>query len=352
MQFTRDKSGQRSQRVRYRWLLTLAIALIALAVEGFSPLTLLHTRRASADAGNLPNATAQAPRAATVGFGQAAYTGYTGLTFTVDLVVADADSLDGWQAVLVYDPSRLAVETVTPGGFLSSTGRTENALGLSQQEPGRMVIGGYTYGSAPAASGSGLLARLTLRGLAAGQTSLDLADAVLTSAVTPGQLAVSAPGTVGASVTVHTPTASMLALFEAVAQENGILVSWQTVSEIDTRGFNLQRSTSPDGPRDLLVSVPALTPGGLQGGDYQWLDGSVAFGATYYYWLDVISLSGATSSFGPLEVRFDIPTVVTIGELSTSDGRGLGFVPWVVMSVIIAILVIGRIIQGHPAGSS
>jgi hypothetical protein len=303
--------------------------------------TLLISRH---EATPLAHASATFPAAAgsdavTVGFGQTFYSGQIGVDFTVDILVTDASLLDGWQAVLVFDPSIIQIEAITSGGFLSSAGRAEAALGLAVEEPGRVVIGGYTVGSAPAASGSGLLARLTLRGVATGSTTLNLADVVFTSLTGQGQVTVQSPAVSGATIEITTPLAVALAYFEGAPQSNGVMLSWETVSETDVQGFSLRRDVSPIGAGALLALIPSQTPGSAQGSVYQWLDASATVGETYYYWLEVIALSGATTSYGPLIVDYQAPTVVTVRDLATSSGEGLALAFWGAMVLVVVPLI-------------
>ena len=63
------------------------------------------------------------------------------------------------------------------------------------------------------------------------------------------------------------PLAVTLASFEAQGQTNSILLTWETVSEIDNAGFNLYRSDSSAGPR-RTANLRAVGGSGQQpGGD-------------------------------------------------------------------------------------
>jgi hypothetical protein len=83
-----------------------------------------------------------------------------------------------------------------------------------------------------------------------------------------------------------------------------ILIEWTTASEMDTAGFNVYRSHNQDGPWEKLNQ--ALIPGSddpLSGGSYQFEDSLVTPGVTYYYMLEDVETSGATSQEGPQVVR-------------------------------------------------
>jgi len=83
-----------------------------------------------------------------------------------------------------------------------------------------------------------------------------------------------------------------------------ILIEWTTASELDTAGFNVYRSQNEDGPWEKVN--PSLIPGSddpLTGGSYQFEDHSVMPGVTYYYMLEDVETSGATSREGPQVVQ-------------------------------------------------
>ena len=74
-----------------------------------------------------------------------------------------------------------------------------------------------------------------------------------------------------------------------------ILLTWETVSEVNNSGFNLYRNASSTAPDELLAYVPSQAPGAAQGASYRWLDGNVTPGNTYYYWLEAVSLDGGAT---------------------------------------------------------
>lgn len=81
-----------------------------------------------------------------------------------------------------------------------------------------------------------------------------------------------------------------------------ILVEWSTASEFDVAGFNLYRSTDPDG-EFVRITASLLPPSTdpLTGGDYEYLDTMVEPGITYFYNLEEVEITGAVSTFGPIE---------------------------------------------------
>jgi subtilisin family serine protease len=101
----------------------------------------------------------------------------------------------------------------------------------------------------------------------------------------------------------ETPTSVDLARLEASADGGAIRVEWETVSEVDSLGFNLYRAEAPDGPRTQLNEglIPSqVPPGSPEGAAYQFMDGSVRPGVTYYYWLEDVDVYGLGTYHGPV----------------------------------------------------
>lgn len=132
---------------------------------------------------------------------------------------------------------------------------------------------------------------------------------------------------VGAYEAGSTPLAVTLASFDAQAMIDHILLSWETVSEINNSGFNLYRSASPAGPDALLAFVPSQAPGSTVGASYTFTDGQVAPGQTWYYWLEDVDLGGATSLHGPVSATLQAPTAVTVAALQAQAATP-AVTPW------------------------
>ncbi len=96
------------------------------------------------------------------------------------------------------------------------------------------------------------------------------------------------------------PAAAPLEFFEATAQNDYVGLEWQTVSELETAGFNLKRAIAPD-PSQATQINPAFIPGhpGSQNGYYYVFEdrSGLAPGVTYYYWLEHVDLDGARSLY-------------------------------------------------------
>lgn len=133
------------------------------------------------------------------------------------------------------------------------------------------------------------------------------------------------------------PLAVTLASFDAAQQGQVVRVTWETGSEFDNTGFNLYRGASAAGPQTLLAHVPSQAPGSTQGYAYSFDDLDVQPGHTYYYWLEDISLSGATTLHGPVSVVFGGPTAVTLGDLTAANAAGGSALP--LAGALLALLL-------------
>ena len=126
-------------------------------------------------------------------------------------------------------------------------------------------------------------------------------------------------GPVGGDKTVNfkveQPTAVDLAAFEAAAQGNDVLLTWETASELDNLGFNIYRAESQAGQLVQINQhlIASKNLGGTVGATYSFLDESAAPGATYYYWLEDIDTSGVATKHGPV--------AVTLGVAKALPGR-------------------------------
>lgn len=117
-----------------------------------------------------------------------------------------------------------------------------------------------------------------------------------------------------AQISQFVPTAVKLSSFTGVRQDNGILLSWETASEIDNLGFNLYRAEQLDGERIQINSdlIPSISPGSLFGNLYEYIDTTMMLELSNFYWLEDIDIYGKTNLHGPVIVE-PIPTGVVDG---------------------------------------
>lgn len=104
-----------------------------------------------------------------------------------------------------------------------------------------------------------------------------------------------------------------------------VIVEWTTASELNTAGFNLYRRASPDGPFSRLNEhlIPA-SPDPLLGGSYAFTDTNVVAGRTYYYQLEDVETSGATTRHGPIAAKAEGSGQITLLALALLAGAAIG----------------------------
>ncbi len=113
----------------------------------------------------------------------------------------------------------------------------------------------------------------------------------------------------------------LLADFTAWLEGDHILVTWETVAELETLGFNLYRSAEASGQELRLndTLIPAQGPGSSQGFTYTWSDANgLVAGMAYDYWLEDIDFNGTTTRHGPVRVVFENPTVVGLTAIDAA----------------------------------
>ncbi len=140
-------------------------------------------------------------------------------------------------------------------------------------------------------------------------------------------IAAYSPFAVGPSV----PLAVTLAEFEAAQVDDAILVTWETNSELNTRGFNLWRGTSPAGPDIRLNAtlIPSQSQGNPGGFSYAWEDrANLVPGTTYFYWLEDVDLSGNVTRHGLASVTYINPLGVDLAAFAAEAQASQVLVTW------------------------
>jgi hypothetical protein len=102
--------------------------------------------------------------------------------------------------------------------------------------------------------------------------------------------------------------------FQATPMGVGILVNWQTTSEVGLQGFNLLRSEQPEGKYTLLNQdlIPAEASSATVGAAYSWLDSGAEPGTRYFYKLETQELFAKARLLGPVSA-----------EIASSDAHRL-----------------------------
>ena len=93
------------------------------------------------------------------------------------------------------------------------------------------------------------------------------------------------------------------------------MTTWETVSELENRGFNLYRGTSDAGPDRQLneTLIPSQSQGNPGGFIYTWEDrADLVSGTTYFYWVEDVDIYGTATRHGPVSVDYGAPTAVRV----------------------------------------
>lgn len=118
------------------------------------------------------------------------------------------------------------------------------------------------------------------------------------------------------TATFTSPSAVTMGSFGARSTPSGMLLTWDTATEIDMLGVTLRRRTLPDGPWVDLnrgEMIPVQGPGQLLGASYSYLDTDVRVGEHYTYLLEMVG-------FAPLATGPDAQHTV--------DARYWGYFWW------------------------
>ena len=85
---------------------------------------------------------------------------------------------------------------------------------------------------------------------------------------------------------------------------DSVLLEWESFSETDVIGFNLERAPGPIGPWAQLnpALVQAKAIGQANGSLYEYVDPTVEPGARYYYRLVILDRSSTPSYEKPIQV--------------------------------------------------
>ncbi|OQA16765.1 MAG: hypothetical protein BWY63_02636 [Chloroflexi bacterium ADurb.Bin360] len=123
------------------------------------------------------------------------------------------------------------------------------------------------------------------------------------------------------------PASVGLVDFTATAQESGILLAWETATEMDNLGFNLYRSTAVNGDYVLLngTLIPTQVPGSIFGATYTWLDDSAIPGMTYFYKLEDVNTEGQATLHSAVQATALSISPSAVSLTSFSAGGGVGF---------------------------
>ena len=115
-------------------------------------------------------------------------------------------------------------------------------------------------------------------------------------------------------------TTAVNALKSSQNTSNSLTLSWTTISELNTMGFRLMRSTSPDGPWEQIGELIPAAGSASSGKTYSIEDNTVSPNTTYYYQLQILNSDGSLQhTLAPL--RVDVKLIGTNTPRPTSTRR-------------------------------
>jgi len=104
-------------------------------------------------------------------------------------------------------------------------------------------------------------------------------------------------------VSLHVVQAAVtLVSFDAYPGNQQVILEWETASEADMLGFYITRNNQPNGNYTRIspfIFTQGTTVSGLV---YQYIDGNVINGQTYYYKLEAVDNTYNSEFFGPVSV--------------------------------------------------
>ena len=124
----------------------------------------------------------------------------------------------------------------------------------------------------------------------------------------------------------NTITPVKLTYFRALDFGGGVLLEWETGSEIGNAGFRILRADNPEGPftdvTGVLIPSRAFDP---EGARYAFIDWNVEPGKTYYYLLEDMPYDGTPSYYGFASSDVTSPEVPLIEVQTYEDGAIVTF---------------------------
>jgi hypothetical protein len=84
--------------------------------------------------------------------------------------------------------------------------------------------------------------------------------------------------------------------------------------------------------------IPAQYPGSAQGGFYEWRDTTAQPDVEHHYWVQDVSLNGATGLNGPISITCLAPTAVGLSSLNTNGPTASSVTWWAVALAMAAAL--------------
>lgn len=104
-------------------------------------------------------------------------------------------------------------------------------------------------------------------------------------------------------------------------------ITWETATEQQTAGFNIFRSSTPDGEYALINEKLINSKGSpVSGASYTYIDENVEAGQTYYYLLEELENDSTKNRYEEDKFEYDVPEVTWWAVILTATSAIIGFV--------------------------
>jgi alpha-tubulin suppressor-like RCC1 family protein len=110
-----------------------------------------------------------------------------------------------------------------------------------------------------------------------------------------------------------------VASFSATAQENSVVLEWQTKTEVQNAGFNVLRKDPGSSSFNVISTYTSNKSlmglvSSASGKNYSYTDATVRTGGMYYYEIQSVAINGETKSYSPVAVAVGGPDNFTVGQ--------------------------------------
>ena len=112
-------------------------------------------------------------------------------------------------------------------------------------------------------------------------------------------------------LTASTPTLALLSSIKAFVAGNGVLVRWQTASEVGSVSFDLYRQGAAADQWIKVNAEPILAANSTAGSAYAVADAGAKPFASHSYRLVELEEQGTTQVYGPFTLRAEAPAPET-----------------------------------------
>lgn len=105
-------------------------------------------------------------------------------------------------------------------------------------------------------------------------------------------------------------------------------ITWETATEQQTAGFNIYRSSSPDGEFELINENDLIDSKGspVSGASYKYIDDNVEPGNKYFYVLEEVEYDSTRNRYEEDMFEYDVPEVTWWALILTAVSAIIGLV--------------------------